>query len=501
MTRVFISRLSRLFSSLRNKVIAGITLLILILTGGVLIVLSSTQLKVLEQEATSRIQDLAETTAIRMKDLMVANESVSIWGVAEDLEKTPLVSFVAVLDSSMQPIHDTRTDLHESVVGTPEFNEAVSNRLPRAVNIQDADGREVIAQIAPVIRFDQVLGVVLVGFDTEDIRSGEIRRRFTVVVLGALALLAGVFMAVLLARNVVGPVERLKDAAVRIGAGEFGEIIEVETVDEIGALAETFNVMSLELKKREEEIRRSERLSAIGTTASVIAHEMKTPLTSVKTYLDMLALKYEDAEFRGKFTETVDDQITRLGKLIDDLLDYSRDTRLHPADLDLNLHLHQAVSFFRDMLVSHKINAGEDYQADQLVKADPDKLEQVFFNLIKNGIEAQGEGGAIAALTSDDEESVLAMVADAGGGIPEETAKTIFDPFITTKAKGTGLGLAIAKKIVQAHGGEIELYSPLGRIEKEYLERVRRTLGDHWPGTQQGSCFVIRLPAFTESEI
>jgi len=355
-------------------------------------------------------------------------------------------------------------------------------------------------EVKPVIRFDTFLGMVLVGFEADSIEQSEQRRRWGIVILGIIAIIIGSAFAALLAKNILGPIERLKSAAQRIGEGEFGEMVEVETTDEIGALAETFNTMSLELKKREVEVRRAERLSAIGTTASAIAHEMKTPITSIKTYVDMLPMRFDDPEFRGKFSHTVEDQTTRLIKLIDDLLDYSREIRLHLSDLDLNLQLHLAVGVFRDLMVTNRIVALEDYRSTQTIKGDPDKLEQVFFNLIKNGIEAQGEGGAIAILTLDDDQSVITVVADAGGGVESSTKDSLFEPFVTTKSKGTGLGLAIAKKVVTAHGGEIELFSPLGEIERGLLEQIRVTLGDHWPGNQQGSCFMVRLPAVTESE-
>ncbi|MCK4772986.1 MAG: HAMP domain-containing histidine kinase, partial [Candidatus Latescibacteria bacterium] len=395
----------------------------------------------------------------------------------------------------------TSSGFHEKVLQKRELHQALQSGHPQTVETTGADGREVLTRIAPIVRFDVVEGAALVGFSRERVLGEVTSLKRTVLGLGLGGLLVGMLMAVFLARGVIGPVERLKDAAVRIGAGEFGEMVEVETEDEIGALAETFNTMSLELRKREEEIRRSERLSAIGTTASVIAHEMKTPLTSVQAYVDMLMYRYDDPDFIGELTRTIDDQVTRLAKLIDDLLDYSRDTRLQLSDLDLNLHLHQAVNFFGDMLLGHKVVALENYSAQSPVKADPDKLEQVFFNLIKNGIEAQGEGGAIATLTIEDNGSVLAIVADVGKGVPDDVARNIFEPFFTTKSKGTGLGLAITQKIVEAHGGDISLYTPLDKIPSEWRERVRQTLGDYWPGMTQGACFVVRLPSYPEDEV
>ncbi len=488
-------------NSVRGKVIAGTVILILLLFGGVLTLLGRSQIKELASAAVDTTGEIVSGTAIRIRDFLLADDNLSIDHEISELEHRVSVYYVALLDSTGQQRHSTLNTEHLTpVLENEEFIEAFSRRSFTTIIITDNRGRKIRTTFTPIIEFDTFLGGLLVGFHEDIIGRSERRRQQGILILGVIAIIIGSAFAALLAKNILGPIERLKSAAQRIGEGEFGEMVEVETTDEIGALAETFNTMSLELKKREVEVRRAERLSAIGTTASAIAHEMKTPITSIKTYVDMLPMRFDDPEFRGKFSHTVEDQTTRLIKLIDDLLDYSRETRLHLADLDLNLQLHLAVGVFRDLMVTNRIVVLEDYRSTQTIKGDPDKLEQVFFNLIKNGIEAQGEGGAIAILTFDDDQSVITIVADAGGGVESSTKDSLFEPFVTTKSKGTGLGLAIARKVVTAHGGEIELFSPLEEIERGLLEQIRVTLGDHWPGNQQGSCFMVRLPAVTESE-
>jgi len=489
------------FDSVRGKVISGMIILILILLGGVLTLLGFSQIRELADTALLRTDEIVAGTIQRVVRLLETGEDTEVDKELGDLVSRNVAYFAAFLDSSGRRVHYTLDSvLMEPVLERSEVIEALNNRSSATFHMTDNRRQEMRIFVKPVIDFDTHLGTLLVGFHEEDISRSESRRRQGIVALGFMAILIGSLVAALLAKNIISPIERLRSAAQRIGEGDFGEMVEVETTDEIGALAETFNTMSVELKKREVEVRRAERLSAIGTTASAIAHEMKTPITSIKTYLDMLPTRFEDSEFRGKFTHTVEDQTTRLVKLIDDLLDYSRETRLHLSDLDLNLQLHLAVGVFRDMMVSNRIAVYEDYRSTRKIKGDPDKLEQVFFNLIKNAIEAQGEGGAIVILTVDDGPSVLTVVADAGAGVDPSTRESLFEPFVTTKSKGTGLGLAIAGKVVIAHGGEIELFSPLEEVDTGLLEQVRVTLGDHWPGNRQGSCFMVRLPAVTESE-
>lgn len=475
-----------------------LSLLVFVLMIGTLVVLSRAQLGALTNEVDLKVDGIAQLLAIRLGSPIVGGDLPTIIEETREVERTSDVIYVALIDTAMRVVTETSIGFMEEVLRKAELNQALQSGSSYTVRTTSSNGREVLTRIAPVFRFNVIVGAVLVGFSRERVLREVTSLRRTVLGLGVAGLLIGILMAFLLARGVTGPIERLKEAAVRVGAGEFGETVEVETDDEIGALAETFNSMSLELKKREVEIRRSERLSAIGETASVIAHEMKTPLTSVQTYVDMLMTRYDDPEFRLSFTRTIEDQVTRLGKLVDDLLEYSRDPRLNLYDLDINIQLHRAVDFFGDMLMSHKVSALEHYTAQNPVKADPDKLEQVFFNLIKNGIEAQGEGGAISTMSFEGDGSVFALFADGGSGVPKDLADNIFEPFFTTKPKGTGLGLAITRKIVEAHGGEISLYAPLDSLPSDWQESLRRTMGDHWPGVGKGSCFVVELPAEKE---
>ena len=501
MTNRTLYRVSRLLvsgSTLRGKLLLYLSLLVLVLMAGTLALLSRVQMQALTKEVDLKINGAAQQLAIRLKSPIIRDERNQIRNLAVEVENTSDVVYVAVLDHVLTVLTETSSGFLDDILERNELKQVVESGRAQTIETTGSNGNAILTQIVPIIRFDSVEGVVLVGFSRERVLREVTLLRRTVLGLGIAGLLAGILMAFVLARGVTGPIERLKDAAVQVGAGKFGETVEVETDDEIGALAETFNTMSLELRKREEEIRRSERLSAIGETASVIAHEMKTPLTSVQTYVDMLVTRYDDPEFRGSFTRTIEDQVTRLGKLVDDLLEYSRDPRLNLHDLDINIHLHQAVDFFGDMLMSHKVSALEHYSARNPVKADPDKLEQVFFNLIKNGIEAQGEGGAISTMSFEGDGSVFALFADGGRGVPKDLADNIFEPFYTTKPKGTGLGLAITRKIVEAHEGEISLYAPLDSLPSDWQESLRRTMGDHWPGVGKGSCFVVELPAEKE---
>lgn len=496
--------LGRTSRSIRWKLLGGTALGLILLITLIVLLASRAQRKALTQEVLSKVSILGENLATELIQPVEAGSASEVFFALQGAAQQQDIRFVTVLDSSRQVLaaSDQGFSPEEAIVRTPQFASAWNTLAGTAVETRTG-GEPVLIWVAPIVSFDHAIGAVLVGYRQERILQQVDELQRSIILIGAAGLMIGLLLMLLLTRSITGPLERLKSAAVRIGGGEFGRTVDVETRDEIGALAETFNVMSVELKKREEEIRRAERLSAIGTTASAIAHELKTPLTTLQAYMEMLPKKFQEEAFRQKAADTVLPQVTRLAKLVDDLLDYSRETRLHLMNANVNLQAHQAVNFLGDVLTSHGITVHESFAATRTIKADTDKLEQVFFNLLKNAVDAMGEDGAIAVLTLDHEaeeaEEVWVLIADSGPGMLPETASKIFEPFFTTKTKGTGLGLAITSKIIHAHGGSISVHTPLGTLPDPLDERVREALGEDWPGKEQGTCFRITLPASSEA--
>jgi signal transduction histidine kinase len=482
---------------LRLKLLLGVSLLILVLIVSTLTIVSSAQRSALMNEVEEKFDTIGEYLSLLLQNALMQSDTDTIALILQQDSRMEDVIDITLLDAQLQYVdssHMGRTDWQE-IIRTPEFRARMPIMESWTLSTRLADGRRVMTRVTPVLGAVDPLGVLLINFKQDRVMAEVVRLQRTVLLLGGAGLVAGILLTLLLAGGITGPLERLKEAAVKIGAGEFGRTVVVETRDEIGALAATFNTMSVELKKREEEVKRTERLSAIGTTASVIAHEMKTPLTSVTTYTELLKTNYEDPEFRDKFTDVVAPQVTRLTRLVDDLLDFSRETRLVRSEVDLNFLLHQGMSFFGEMLVHHRVVSFESLDSERLVHADADKLEQVFFNLIKNAIEAQGEGGVLAVATRDEGDDVIALVADTGPGIPVEDAGQVFEPFFTTKSKGTGLGLAITSKIIAAHGGRITLATPLIGTPEPDRTLLRGILADRWSEEQAGTCFIVHLPA------
>jgi signal transduction histidine kinase len=206
---------------------------------------------------------------------------------------------------------------------------------------------------------------------------------------------------------------------------------------------------------------RADRLAVLGTLAAGIAHEIRNPLVSVRTFIELLPERLHDEEFRTEFRQLTLAEIERICALLNDLLALARPApaRLEPSDL--NALALQTVRLLepeaRKRRVSLRIGLAGDVPP---ILVDEGRVKQVLMNLILNGIEACSERGTVDVVTSVPAPGAWSVleVADDGAGIPDELVAHVFDPFVTSKDTGSGLGLYIAHRIVTEHGGAIRTH-------------------------------------------
>ncbi len=278
-----------------------------------------------------------------------------------------------------------------------------------------------------------------------------------------IGLIVSVSMSFIISRIIAQPITLLKEKALEIGKGNFAVNVEYNSSDEIGELSQAFNSMALSLdkniterKKLEAEILRSEKFAALGKMSAVLAHEIKTPLTSIKMNVDILnqtlTLKPEDQEA----FQIIGKEINRLTELVKEVLQVSRTAPLKLSTLDLKQFVdeifHQVELVSKQKQISFINNTIEVEFA-----GDGDKLKQVFLNMILNSIDAIKKDGTITVSSHQEDNYLLIGVTDDGCGVEEPD--NIFDPFFTTKVSGTGLGLSISQKIIEQHNGKLSLIS------------------------------------------
>jgi PAS domain S-box-containing protein len=232
------------------------------------------------------------------------------------------------------------------------------------------------------------------------------------------------------------------------------------------------------VRELEAQLRRSDRLAALGTMAAGLAHEIKNPLTSVRTFSRLVPRKFEDPRFRETFQKVVPRELERINGIVEQLLQLARPARLRFEPVRLPALLERVLELYSNQIETGKISVVREYARDlPAVQADAEHLYQALVNLVGNALEAMDVAGLLTlrAGESDDGDefssvpptrsrrSVKLEVEDTGAGIPASDANKIFNPFFTTKGQGTGLGLALAHKIIEDHGGRISFRSTPGR--------------------------------------
>ncbi len=221
------------------------------------------------------------------------------------------------------------------------------------------------------------------------------------------------------------------------------------------------------VKLLEKELQRSERLAALGKMAAGVAHELRNPLSSIKGLA--VLLKSQLSVF-GSGVETADvlvKEVERLNRSIGELLDYAKPGQLMREMTAISEIIKKTVSLVQIDAESHKISIVLGLAEDlPLVFIDRDKLNQVVLNLLLNAIQAMPSGGILRICTERVRGGIAVSIRDNGLGISPENLSRVFDPYFTTKSNGAGLGLALSAKIVEEHGGALEIFS----TPNEYTE-------------------------------
>ncbi len=242
--------------------------------------------------------------------------------------------------------------------------------------------------------------------------------------------------------------------------GEHGEVL--------GAVLVLNDHTALERLQRA--VRQADRLASIGTLASGMAHEIKNPLTALKTFTQLLPKRYNDAEFRHDFSGLAGSEIARIERIVNQLLAFARPAPLMIEQVNLHEIVGNAVKLVGPQASRHQVSVRASLNADtDYIAADKDRLQQVLLNLLLNAIQANTDGGWIEVVTETEpgtpelDAFIRLDVKDGGNGIPEDILPHIFDPFFTTKGEGTGLGLSVSYNIVAEHKGRLEVHSEAGK--------------------------------------
>lgn len=280
----------------------------------------------------------------------------------------------------------------------------------------------------------------------------------------------GVVVAALLGRKVVSSLKVLEGYTKRISQGNFVEIAVLESEQEIRSLLLAFNRMTRELQMRQQQLVQSEKLAALGTLLSGVAHELNNPLSNISSSAQILGEEIEgdDLEFKKNLVDQIETQSDKARDIVRTLLEFSRIKEFNKQRLLLGKLIAETILLMRGQVPS-EVEIMVEVPDDLEILADKQRLQQVFLNLIKNGIDAMDGQGHLWLTARKTEKyrkrgEVEIMIEDDGPGIDSELMNRIFDPFFTTKdvGKGSGLGLYVVHDIVEWHGGTINVDSRPG---------------------------------------
>jgi two-component system, NtrC family, sensor kinase len=310
--------------------------------------------------------------------------------------------------------------------------------------------------------------------------------------------------------TVTNPIKALSETVTLFSEGQFKKAVVRGKKDEIGKLIEGFNTMAERLKKaygelegrvkasnselevayevlkqRQEQLIRSEKMAALGQLSAGIAHEIRTPLTSIKIFIQSLEKEIDLDKNQKEDFRIIKKEIDRINENVTRFLNFARPEE--PVFQQVNIHglVRETLNLLAPKLKNSGIGLDLSLQENPPpVEGDPKQLGQVFLNLLLNAIEAMPQGGVLTVgssvkrISETQEELLQLVIKDTGCGILEKDKPYLFDPFFTTKEGGTGLGLSIVYSIVQKHNGQVEVESEPGK----------------------GSSFIVSLPTRKEGQ-
>ena len=355
-------------------------------------------------------------------NLPMSLEAIGSWEKANNIQNATLSSSY-IIPVNQQYI--TGYDIVDDINGQPIL--AVGATMPRTVYDQG---------LATISYVDQVLLVAGVIFSA-------------IIVL-------------LLEFSVLRRLGKLTNIASKLGKRENPSELPVSGNDEITLLTLSFNGLLQEIHSQSLKLQRSERMSAIGELARQIGHDLRNPLSSTKCAAYYLRQKGNKctSEDREKMLSIIEGDIKRSDKIINDLIEYSSDIYLEIEKCTVKSLLKGALL---KLQVPENIKVVDFTLGEPVMLADVSRIERVFKLIIGNAFEAMPKGGTLEIRSVQEDSKEQISFTDTGEGIPAELLPKIFTPLLTTKAQGMGFSLAICKRIVDSHGGKIEVESVPGK--------------------------------------
>jgi signal transduction histidine kinase len=324
--------------------------------------------------------------------------------------------------------------------------------------------------IIPVVAGQKHFGYIHLTINTEDFSIYMRKRLLQRILAAALVFGIGIVFTVYLARRYTEPIEEVVSAARKVAGGDLNQELKTERKDEIGELTQSFNFMVKKLREErelEERLRKAEHLAGIGQFSTSIAHEIRNPLNFISLSIDHIRERYKPVECDREAFESlianIKKEIQRVSGFAESFLQYGRPLELNLQKIAIGDLLEDVVSLVMAKAQKEQIVLKKEYGALPELFLDGEFIKTCLYNVILNAFQAMPGGGTLTIRTKIIDKRFHISVDDSGTGISEEKAARIFDPFFTTKGEGLGLGLALTKRIIEEHGGKVDVKSVPGK--------------------------------------
>lgn len=479
----------RLSISLYTRFMIAITFILILLVGSILFVIEKREVRTIFEEARDRGILVARYIANLNLQRLMNWDSEGTRNSIEDQVGGNLLYVVVFERFGTLFVASEGVSNHDDITSWSRLSgSAAENDVALGLRNFEFNGKRVpVIEIeVPVFAAGSTIkwGSIKVGMSLEEMRKEIRETRWMLILIGCGGFVLGLAGAGLLARRITGPLKKLAEGTLRISKGDFSQRIDIQSQDEIGRLALSFNEMTsdlLETRQRMEEANRrlvqAEKLASIGRISATLAHEIRNPLTSVKLNIQKLMQNEGMDEEEKEHLDISQEGIGQIEKLVKEMLNFTRVSELNLEHFSMVQIIEEAVKMLKGSMDEKRVVLERTY-ADNLpqVLVDADKLKQVFLNVLRNAVEAVESGGRLALTVflagERGDRKISVRISDNGCGIPEKDRENIFEPFFTTKPSGIGLGLANARKIIEQHRGSIRVVKKRGR----------------------GTCFEIQIP-------
>ena len=427
--------------------------------------------------------------------------------LASDL-KTRALADIILLDKSGNLLSTTlppEVSGYELLEETAQLQVAENSTRPHNLDLYQR-GYQVI--YAPLIIRSEDIGWLGILLPDQFVVSTEATSRNLLSSLFSLGTIMILLIGRLIALNISRPILRLRQMAEDVAKGNLQQTIKLKRSDEVGELARSFNIMTMQLRERTDEAKtlleesiqrnqelaeintrlrntqmqlvRSEKLAAIGQLTAGIVHDVKNPLAAIQGMTDILRKDPNLPNETRQDIGVIYNSAVNTTKIVTDLLKFARQAPPELKSQDLRRTVYSALNLNRHLIRKANVKVIVDVSVQPVLATyDAIQVEQVLINLVQNAIQAMPQGGYLKVGLAKANGTAKIVLIDTGAGIQPENLKHIFDPFFTTKANGTGLGLSTSHGIIASHRGEIFVQSLVGK----------------------GTCFTILLPLETKQEM